>query len=403
MASVAKREWKGTKGEDLSAWVVRYTDEKGKRRLKTFDKKKDADRYRMQIENEIEAGVHVADADAISFKVAADLWMRDGERRNKETGAPTASTLKTFEWALRMHLLPLFGSVKINVLSAESVQAFLDARTMTTPYDTLRCFRLILTQVIQFCVRTKRLKRNVIRDEKVKLPGRAKRVVLPSKADIEALLEVLRERSKGEQVLAFLQRRAFVSLALFGGMRMGEICALKWEQVHFDRSLIEVRHSFSRLNGLKGPKTEAGVRDVPMVRPVREALQELFAHTRNKAEGFCFLTKTGAPFYTATVHAIIWKPLLERAGLIDPPRGAKTRHGRPKFHFHSLRHAAVSLLIAEGLPSVNIARFVGHSSATTTLMIYGHLFPEDRRVAEGLAGISDKMGATWAQHRPVTY
>src|SRR5579862_5410584 len=60
MATVTKRTWEH-QGKTKAAWSVRYFDRTGSRRGKTFELKKDADAYRRKVENEVEAGMHIAD------------------------------------------------------------------------------------------------------------------------------------------------------------------------------------------------------------------------------------------------------------------------------------------------------------------------------------------------------
>ena len=66
MASVAKRSWTHN-GQTKTKWVVRYTDQVGSKHMKTFPSKKTADKYRMQVETEIERGTHTADSASLSF------------------------------------------------------------------------------------------------------------------------------------------------------------------------------------------------------------------------------------------------------------------------------------------------------------------------------------------------
>ena len=71
--SVRKRTWKNGKGEEKSAWVVDYVDGRGKRRLKSFKLKKEADQFAATAAVEVREGVHVADRDTVTVKAAGDL------------------------------------------------------------------------------------------------------------------------------------------------------------------------------------------------------------------------------------------------------------------------------------------------------------------------------------------
>lgn len=80
--SVRKREWTTPKGEQKSAWVVDYTDMAGKRRLKTFKLKKQADAFALTASVEVRDGTHVADRETVTVEAASKLWIasaRDAE------------------------------------------------------------------------------------------------------------------------------------------------------------------------------------------------------------------------------------------------------------------------------------------------------------------------------------
>ena len=79
MASVTKREWTSPKGEPKSAWVVRYTDRGGRQRSRQFEKKKQADTYRIKIEGDLLHGVLMPEAEVRTLKDVATEFMRDME------------------------------------------------------------------------------------------------------------------------------------------------------------------------------------------------------------------------------------------------------------------------------------------------------------------------------------
>lgn len=82
--SVRKREWTTPKGEKKSAWIVDYADAQGKRRQKTFARKKEADQFAATATIEVREGIHVADSASVTVEKAAEFWMKDGERQGLE-------------------------------------------------------------------------------------------------------------------------------------------------------------------------------------------------------------------------------------------------------------------------------------------------------------------------------
>jgi integrase len=80
---------------------------------------------------------------------------------------------------------------------------------------------------------------------------------------------------------------------------------------------------------------------------------------------------------------------MRKAGLIvDKPPGVPLT---PLFSFHSLRHTYASLLIANGVPIIEVSRLMGHAKVTTTLEVYGHLYEEDGKGRSAMEAISGDL------------
>ena len=424
MASVRKLD----PNEPKSPWVVEYTDEKGKRRRKTPKSglKKDADLLRKKIERELGDGTHVAFNDSVTMEKAIPEFIRDCDRRAK-IGDITLGTVKHYESDLRLSVLPAFGRRTVATLTSADVQAWIEEMRVRYAPHSISGHYGALYALLTYCVRRKWTRQHILRDEPCKLPAKPKRKKIPSMADIQALLDVASRRRPGDDILTAVARQCFVALGAFGTMRPGEICGLRWENVDFDAGVVHVIHSYSRTDGLKGPKSEAGVRDVPMSEPIRHALTESARYVNAKKAA-------GAPGYrsyktTAFCHRVwknweantppdltglegyvipnraggarktqdgndFWHRLMADAGLVD-------EHGKSKFTRHALRHAAASLLIKEGLPAMNLKTIMGHAKVSTTYDIYGHLFPEDTRIVDTAHAIAAKFNATKTRHSHV--
>ena len=79
MATVSKRTWIDASGRRKEAWRVSYTDPSGKRRHVQRRTKRDADAYALTVEMEKRLGVHVPDADSLTIKDAAEIWLGTAE------------------------------------------------------------------------------------------------------------------------------------------------------------------------------------------------------------------------------------------------------------------------------------------------------------------------------------
>jgi integrase len=187
----------------------------------------------------------------------------------------------------------------------------------------------------------------------LQLPAnRGKRERFATPAEMAALIEALEED------------RALWATAAYAGLRRGELRALPWSEVDFERSVIRVRWTWDRVAGPKRPKSRAGVRELPMIAPVR---RELLAHRMRsgRSSGLVFGPERNRTFDPSTVMARARRSW----------RQAKLR----PIGLHECRHTFASLMIAamaEGgsfNPKV-LQTLMGHSSITVTYDRHGRLF-----------------------------
>ncbi len=117
--SVRKRAWTTPKGEERTAWVVNYTDTNGTRRLKTFQRKKEADAYAATAGVEVRDGTHVADSATVTVGEACDLWLKSCGAAGLEQ-----STIDQYEQHVRLHIKPAIGVKKLSKITVPAVRAF---------------------------------------------------------------------------------------------------------------------------------------------------------------------------------------------------------------------------------------------------------------------------------------
>jgi integrase len=166
-------------------------------------------------------------------------------------------------------------------------------------------------------------------------------------------------------------------MALFTGMRLGEVLALRWSRVNLDGRVLNVREALeqTRAHGIrfKRPKSKAGRRDITLpdvlidaLRDHRKAALELRMHLgagRMPEDALLFATIDGGPL-SPTAVSTAWADLAERIGI-------------PDVTFHALRHTHASQLIHEGVDIVTISKRLGHAKPDITLRVYAHLFHKD--------------------------
>jgi len=165
-------------------------------------------------------------------------------------------------------------------------------------------------------------------------------------------------------------------IALFTGMRLGEVLALRWSRIDLVRKVIEVREAIEQTKTsikLKVPKTKAGRRDITLPDFLVEVLQAF------RTEQLQIRIKLGAGKLPndALLFSSINGELPSQKYYSKAWSDFAAQIGMPEISFHALRHTHASQLISEGVDVVTISKRLGHANAAITLKVYAHLFTKD--------------------------
>jgi len=114
--SIRKRAWKTAAGDTKEAWVVDYTDQDGKRRLRTFDRRSKAKDFAATATVEIKQGVHTPESQSVTVSEAAQLWLEDCTANGLER-----ATLAQYRQHVELHIKPYLGQTKLSQLSTPLV------------------------------------------------------------------------------------------------------------------------------------------------------------------------------------------------------------------------------------------------------------------------------------------
>jgi integrase len=169
--------------------------------------------------------------------------------------------------------------------------------------------------------------------------------------------------------LAAGRDRTLIFLEASAGVRAGELFALPWSCVDLDAGQLHVRRSVSwaRLPGDTGParfrifppKTQAGVRTLPLAPELVHALKVWKLECRPTENDLTFPSERATPLHRSTVLRTVLYPACDRAEV-------------RRFNLKALRHYFASSLITAGVPITRVAQLMGHSSPLVTLKVYAH-------------------------------
>ena len=184
-----------------------------------------------------------------------------------------------------------------------------------------------------------------------------------------------------------------MNLAMYTPMREGEICALWWEDIDWDRNEISTRKNYSVIDGRKTTKSRAGIRKTPMLPQLRELLLKHAASRGCELAGYVLVDADGGPVSPQSVASVHWSGIAKEAGLLRLSKresdGTLYQGRTPKYHFHALRHFGAALLIEQGIEPYHLMRIMGHNDIKVTFNTYGHLFPTDTTICDKMiAGLN---------------
>lgn len=161
-------------------------------------------------------------------------------------------------------------------------------------------------------------------------------------------------------------------MALFAGLRRGEIRGLRWQDVDFDHGLVRVERGWDDRAGPIEPKSRAGRRRVPLAKPLRSHLLGHRLRGRGAGDQLVFAGEKSM--------AIDTNALVRRA------RAAWRRAGLEPIGLHECRHTYAAFMIAAGVNAKALSAYMGNSSITVTLDRYGHLMPGHEDEAAAMLG-----------------
>jgi integrase len=393
--SVRKREWITAKGEKKSAWVVDYSDMAGKRRQKTFDKKKAADAFAATANVEVREGVHVADSASATIEAAGKLWIASAKGSGLER-----STVDGYERHLRVHIVPFIGALRLSTLSIAKVRAFEDAlREADRSPVMIKKVLVSLGTLIADAQERGLVARNIVRDLKGRRGSGDKRqekrqkgrlkigVDIPTREDAKALVSVLQGKW-----------RPLILTAIFCGLRPSEIRGLRWQDVDLAKNEIHVHQRADRYNAIGKPKSISGERSLPAPPMVINALKEWKLACPKRDTGkrdeagekimvfdLVFPNGVGRVEQLNNILRRGLHPAWIAAGITietDDLDNQGNPFVVPKYTgMHALRHFYASWCInrrKDGgleLPPKVVQERLGHSTIAMTMDVYGHLFP----------------------------
>ncbi len=273
------------------------------------------------------------------------------------------STMAAYLLILENHLLPAFG--ENDSLPEQSVQSFvLEKIECGLSVKSIKDILIVLKMVMKFGVKNEWMN---YYEWDIKYPTNS--------ANKE--LEVL-SVSNHRKILDHIQSHfTFTGLGIYislsTGLRIGEICALKWNDINITEGTITVSRTIERIYMVEGekkhtelvissPKTKNSCREIPMSKELLAIVKPL---KKIVNDNFYVLTNDEHPTEPRT-YRNYYNGLMEKLGI-------------PRLKYHGLRHSFATRCIEAGCDYKTVSVLLGHSNISTTLNLYVHPNMEQKK------------------------
>jgi integrase len=287
----------------------------------------------------------------------AQHWMKE------KTKLVKTSTIATYAINLEKHILPHFG--ENTQVAEDDVQEFVynkaeEGLNIKTVKDILMLFRMIMK----------------FGSKKGWISYDAWDIKYP-KDNMQNRIQVLTISEQKDLMAHLYDDNSFKNLGLLiclnTGIRIGEICALKWGDININAGIIQIRRTYERIYMIntptphstlimQTPKTTNSARDIPICSTLSHHLR-LFI--KNVSKNHYILTNSEKPLEPNN-YRHHYKRIMKRIGL-------------PLYKFHTLRHSFATRCIESGCDCKTVSSLLGHSNISTTLNLYVHPSMEQKR------------------------
>lgn len=293
----------------------------------------------------------------LTIKEIAGTWKEEKRPYVKR------STFAAYMLTLENHLLPYFGDM--TELSESTVQSFvLEKLNSGLSVKTIKDFLIVLKMILKHGVKNKCIEHA---EWDIKYPS----VSVPT--DIEVLTVANHKKILSHIKANFSFKSLGIYLCLTTGLRIGEVCALRWEDIDTHNGTLHVRRTIERIYVIEGekkhtelvindPKTPNSIREIPLSTEALSLIKPLMKVVNTE---FYVISNDKKPIEPRTYRSY-YKRLMESLNI-------------PVIKFHGLRHSFATRCIESNCDYKTVSVLLGHSDISTTLNLYVHPNMEQKK------------------------
>ncbi|MDM1514789.1 site-specific integrase [Myroides odoratimimus] len=288
-----------------------------------------------------------------------ELWKIDKQQYVKK------SSFSAYTLLIENHLLPIFGE-QYEIEEADVQSFVLQKLEGGLSHKTIKDILIVLKMVLKFGAKNKWLSYTPF-DIQFPTEREKQNLEVLSRAEQKKIMNYIQEH--------FTFKNLGVYICLSAGIRIGEVCALTWEDIDTDNGVISINRTIQRIylieNGVRRtelildtPKTKNSIRDIPISKDLLKILKP-FKKIVNPS--FFVLTNDAKPTEPRTYRSY-YKKLMNELDM-------------PELKFHGLRHSFATRCIESNCDYKTVSVLLGHSNISTTLNLYVHPNMEQKKKA----------------------
>ncbi|MFD2640050.1 site-specific integrase [Piscibacillus salipiscarius] len=339
-------------------------DENGKRkryRERGFRTKKEAEEAMIKAKRNFMEGTYT-DTKNLTYQELFNQWINT----KKDISEATKELYLTY---FRIHLNPGIGSYKLNKLSPFIIQRFIN-----TLYDknlsssSVKRIYSVVRSSLQYAVRMQLLSTNFADSIEKPKENTMKEVKVWSTSEVKQFISSIEGASR--YAIAY-------KLAVYTGMRQGEILGLRWKDINFEKSYLTVQQKLTHKGKIEsGAKNKGSMRNISLNKYIIEELlkhkeiielEKVDNQNHYQDNNLVVCTEIGTPCHPRNLLRLLYSHI-EQSGV-------------SRIKFHDLRHTHASLLLLADVNIKIISERLGHASIRITLDTYAHLLPNMQKEA----------------------
>ena len=292
-----------------------------------------------------------------TFGTLLTLWIADNKVRLK------ASTVYRYQYLIDTHIQPELGSKPVESITSAVINSFLASKLQSGRVDGsgglsaayVRSITLVINSALRFGMDQGLCS---VAGLKINKPTIAPKELPVLSASQQSVLESLLQTDTDETKLGVL-------LSLYTGLRIGEICALTWNDIDLKNKVIYVRNTVVRIKSPVGgssktqlsidiPKTAASLRCIPICSTLLPVLSSCATKATSQ-----YVVSSSATFVSPRTYDYRFKKLLDACQI-------------PHINYHALRHTFATRCIEAGVDVKSLSEILGHGDVSITLNTYVH-------------------------------